>query len=361
MGTQLILTVGTNALPVWVAWHHLKDKLAPPVQVRLVHTSGTAEEKKRLEKHCKGATFLPSLATSPGNPRTVRDNVRDILHSNETTHLHVHYTGGTKVMGVEAVSAIEAALPKNVNLQTSYLDPRGDSGPTIVSRTGPLVEDTRKGIFPDLKLIAYLNGFRLGPFTHRFGGHGGTESCPPAEEPQREQLRDGEAWLDGGWMGPNGPMLLEYGACSAFRKALEDISGGKPARNNFKLLRGAHVRRLGATDWDKHFELDVVGVLGHQIVVVSCTVDSDQKVIKQKGMEVILRARQLGGDEARAIVLCSATRNATEGIQKELHDEIGSATPPLEIWGQSGRGNLPNMEALSDKFKAYLRDDMKWS
>ena len=365
MGTQLVLTVGTNALPVWVAWHHLKGKLEPPVEVRFVYTAQTEDEMQRLKKRCTGANILPQLATSDGNPGTVRKDINGILQRiPDSTTLHVHYTGGTKVMAVEAVSAIEAQLRHrpNVSLQTSYLDPRGASGPTIVSRTRPLIADTRQGICPDLGLIADLNGFKLGPFTHKFGSRK-TDDCPAAEEPQCEQLIAGEAWLNGGWEGPDGdgPRLLEYGACSAFRKALEDIAECNSVRNNFKLLRGVYVRRLRATDWDKHCELDVVGILGYQIVVVSCTVDGNQATIKQKGMEAILRARQLGGDEARAIVLCSATRNATGGIQKELHDEIGSATPPLEIWGKNDRGNLPNMQALSDKFKAYLRDDMKWS
>ena len=57
MGTQLILTVGTNPLPVWVAWYHLKEKLQEPIQVRLVHTAGTVDERDRLKKYCQGADF----------------------------------------------------------------------------------------------------------------------------------------------------------------------------------------------------------------------------------------------------------------------------------------------------------------
>ena len=138
MGTQLILTVGTNPLPVWVAWYHLKEKLPQPIKVRLVHTADTKAEKDRLERYFQGASFLDPIQTSAGNPGTVRGDIGHILKdlSAETTDLHVHYTGGTKVMGVETVSAIEAQLraEQNIRLQTSYLDPRGASGPTIVSR-----------------------------------------------------------------------------------------------------------------------------------------------------------------------------------------------------------------------------------
>ena len=140
MGTQLILTVGTNALPVWVAWFHLKDQLDQPIQVRLVHTPGTVNEKKRLETYCAGASFLAPIDTSSGDPGAVRNDVGVILADlNETTELHVHYTGGTKVMSVETVAALEYGLPQGVDLYTSYLDPRGALGPTIVDSHGSLL------------------------------------------------------------------------------------------------------------------------------------------------------------------------------------------------------------------------------
>ena len=367
MGTQLILTVGTNPLPVWVAWYHLKDlkdKLPCPVKVRLVHTKDTEAEMDRLKTHCHGADFLAPIQTSAGNPKTVRDDIDDILNDLDgINNLHVHYTGGTKVMGVETVSAIEAQLRDypEVHLQTSYLDPRGTSGPTIVSRGGPIVRDTRQNVDPDLERIAFLNGFELGPFRHRWSrSPSDYEDHSKAEEPQDEQLQCGEDWLNQCWPTHSEPIMLEYGACAAFKQALNYICRQNSGRSNYKIFRSVFVRRRGASEWDKNFELDVVAVLGYQIVVVSCTVDRCQEMIKKKGMEAILRARQLGGDEARAIVLCGAKKNVADNIQRELHDEIGSTAPPLEIWGRTSRNNLPNMQALSDKFKAYLSDDLKW-
>ena len=42
MGTLIMLTVGTNPLPVWVALHHLKDKLRQPLSMYdSVHTKET--------------------------------------------------------------------------------------------------------------------------------------------------------------------------------------------------------------------------------------------------------------------------------------------------------------------------------
>ena len=449
MGTQLVLTVGTNPLPVWVAWHHLKDILKRPVKLRLVHTSGTGAgtepERDRLQTKCTGAVFLHPLKTSAGNPQTVREDIgRVLLEPLDSTTLHVHYTGGTKVMGVETVSAIEAAQP-SVTLETSYLDARGGSGPTIVSRATTLVDDTRRGIDPDLGLIAYLNGFEIGPFRHTFWKGGGrrTQNCPAPGAPTETQLEAADTMLEvvrnkdeqtfrsifsnrdsrwnsiftdkyGDFACPKDPdhfglpvdagsvwqttllpklndaypycqwntgartlrypqddleqmhsffngRWFEYAAYAALLKALKKIDNEHTDRSNYKVFQNVYVRRQGNDNRTKPFELDVVAILGYQIVVVSCTFAFSQATLKQKGMEAILRARQLGGDEARAIVLCAASDKVTTYVQEELHDEIGSAAPPLKIWGKTDRGNLRNTQALADKFETYLKDDMKWS
>lgn len=359
MGAQLILTVGTNPLPVWVAWYHLKDlkdKLPQPIKVRLVHTASTVNESDRLKQHCQGADFLDSIQTSAGNPGTVRDDIRNILRNlpQDTSHLHVHYTGGTKVMGVETVSAIEAQLSaiQNVRLQTSYLDPRGASGPTIVSREDSLVKDARQNVDLEFNLIALLNGFTLGPFDHTYWDRGtrNTVVCPAPGTPSQEQLTEGWRAITAGKSITD--KLLEYGTYAAFKDALERISKNNISRNNCKLFHSVHVQRDKKAI--KPFELDVVAVLGYQIVVVSCTVDAKQEMIKQKGMEAILRARQLGGDEARAIILCSTDQNSAKLIEDELKDEMGSASEPLQVWGRNSWSSLPN------KFAQYLRNDLHW-
>ena len=440
MGTQLILTVGTNPLPVWVAWHHLKDlkdKLPPPIKVRLVYTAGTVDEKDRLQKYCPSADFLDSIQTSAGDPGTVRGDIRGILEnlSEDISQLHVHYTGGTKVMGVEIVSTIEAELQerRNIRLQTSYLDPRGASGPTIVSRGGPLVRDTRQKVDPELKHIAELNGFEIGPFDHRYQNK--TRHCPAPIIPTNEQLLASQAvlkavidnknnrefqkllgtqnskwneifspksrfafpnqegsflfpsWVqksflsdlskaypDCQWNITNGTLLypspvasdaqksaleqvhdffngnwFEYAVYAAFKKALEGIS-----RDNYQLFHSVYVRRKGRGDRTKPFELDVVAGLGYQIVVVSCSVTATPQQIKLKSMEAILRARQLGGDEARAIVLCSAFSPDDKSIEEELEDEMGSKELPLQVWGKNKWKNL------SQSFERYLRYDLHW-
>ena len=351
MGTLLMLTIGTNPLPVWVALHHLKDKLPHPIYVRLVHTKETRSERDRLLKYSRDVFSIDTVETVSGNPATVRyDIIQNLMHNlpNNTTCIHVHYTGGTKVMCVETVAAAEnikvSVLSQNMDIETSYLDPRADAGATLIDRNGnALVSDTRKGVEPCLRCIAELNGFELGPFPYEYwdeSGNNQTRNCPAPGTLNAKQLAEGSTALRSGYF--TSPELLEYGAYAAFQHALADISLQHPDRSNYRLFHKVYVRRAYGPDASvKPFELDVVAVLGYQIVVVSCTLAYEHARVKQKGMEAILRMRQLGGVEARAIVLCGASPKAQQLIQAELKEETGHSNLSLEIWGKDTWYHLP--------------------
>lgn len=454
--TCLILTVGTNALPVWVAWHHLKnlsEELPHPIRVQLVHTKKTEDEMKRLkgkmEEYYRDHSSKGSVShvqTSPGDPHKVFEDITKVLEplGNETEHVHVHYTGGTQVMGVETVSAATGFVGQK-EISTSYLTVHADSGPAIKglkltsAEHSPMnfTDDTRVGIVEGgldlefLRFVASLNGFEIGGFTHLVRGK-------KFERPAPVQFKDeyltvgkrllkyvekdkiignivslGKKWLEtrrnpekGGEFKPDLPMWndivfpffkevyssldwcettsmlsypakkyasqvqvkafegmrkffestwLEYATAAAFHNALCKIG-----RSNYAIFQNVHVRRTTTEDSVRDFELDVVAMLGHQIVVVSCTFDKGEErtsekesVIKQKGMEVLHRTRQLGGDEARGIVLCRASQDTAKLVEDELKDETGGASEPLQIWGQDDWGGL------TGKFEAYCKE-LSW-
>ena len=352
MATQLVMTVGTNALPVWVAWYHLKDKLKKPIKVRFIYTDDTEPQKKLLESHCHLAVSGNHIKTSPGDPKVVREDIKTrILNGldEETRHLHVHYTSGTKVMGVETVSAIEKKLSEmtDIRLDTTYLDPRGNSGPCLRSRSKVYENDARRNVKPNLKRIALLNGFVTPPF-------GKFKELPP---PTKEQLAYGKKFLNDPCMAVPSHIaginksgdLLEFGAYAEFKDALNDVC----TRKNYEIFRNLYVRRTSSPH-ARPFELDVVAVLGYQIVLVSCGVATGAADIKLKAMEALHRARQLGGDEARAIMLAGAKSGNAKKIEQDLMNDIGSDSLPLRVWGLDKWSNLKN------KFTVYLRNDLHW-
>lgn len=476
--TCLILTVGTNALPVWVAWHHLKnlsEKLPSPIRVQLVHTEKTEDEMKRLRtkmekyysKHSSQG-FVTHVQTSPGDPCKVFDNITKVLNDlqGETEHVHVHYTGGTQVMGVETVSAA-TKFDGLKHVSTSYLTVHADTGPAIMGRKLTdvgnlpmnLINDTRVKIVEKdvdlnfLRFIAQLNGFGIGEFTHLYKGNqydcpaprqfegnylsfskkvldailcaelqtlcvewgkGNTynrkrnftypnnsgsfpvcsnslwestllpffaqdeysrdlvwtanQICYPgstkATDEQKKGLKQIHDFFTGTW--------LEYAAGAAFHNALQQIEkeckdkngSENDSRSGYALFHSVYVRRTTTTDDVRVFELDVVAMLGHQIIVVSCTTirpstgygqeqSGKLNLIKQKGVEVLHRARQLGGDEARAIVLCGAQEDDAQLLENELKDETGGASEPLQIWG------LDKWSKLTQEFKDYCKK-LRW-
>ena len=211
MATQLIMTVGKNPLPVWVAWDRLtnywrdKDK-NHAVAVHFVYTEGTEVEKDLLKDYCKkaaGVCVLDDILTSQDTP-----NQHDICdrivnaYPPEFTNLHVHYTGGTQAMGVATVCAMVLAKGelskklKDVSTDASYLDPGRGSAPKIVSwnhGTPPtLLEDTRVGISADIQKIAKINGFQVG----NFESHDPPGYCPAPKKPSAAQLLAGQTVLD---------------------------------------------------------------------------------------------------------------------------------------------------------------------
>ena len=70
-------------------------------------------------------------------------------------------------------------------------------------------------------------------------------------------------------------------------------------------------------------EVDLVAVFGYQLVLISCTVDDGRDLVKQKAFEAMHRARQMGGDGARAVMISLAKDPGD--IERDLMDDIGLA------------------------------------
>lgn len=152
----------------------------------------------------------------------------------------------------------------------------------------------------------------------------------------REQLIDKSLgfqyvyhWLNGGW-------LEDYVLWQ-----VQKLSEEKPERLIREFKSSLHIKDP-EFDWKKvdQFEFDVVFLRGYQLFAISCTTISDYKSCKQKLFEAQLRARQLGGDEARiALVCCYDGR--TEKLRKELSLVVGTqkeedkSDKRIEVFGRS--------------------------
>jgi len=78
-------------------------------------------------------------------------------------------------------------------------------------------------------------------------------------------------------------------------------------------------------DWPAKadFELDVLLLHGYHFTGISCTTDGEKPLCKSKGFEIIHRTRQIGGDEAKAVLITFLDDSAKDLLQWELVYETG--------------------------------------
>lgn len=113
---------------------------------------------------------------------------------------------------------------------------------------------------------------------------------------------------------------------------------------------------------ETNFEIDLYFIKGVRFYGISCTTDSDIKTLKSKGFEIILRARQLAGKEARSIIIYKKpdepsesssekkkethkhTKNRIEQLEKELAQDTGSSQNHFNMFP------FTNIETLKEDF-----------
>jgi hypothetical protein len=82
-------------------------------------------------------------------------------------------------------------------------------------------------------------------------------------------------------------------------------------------------------------EIDVAVIRGHRSYFISCTTDRRKTICKSKLFEIAVRSRQLGGDLARAALVCLADDEVVKALQNDVND----------LWGA---GNTTRVFGISD-------------
>lgn len=459
MGTFLIFLVGTNPLPIWVASQHLNRLLSNVSRITLIHTSSTKTLAENLKKKMEEAfpninsASIKNIPTSSSDPAeiitTINTNLEDIP---DIDHVHLHYTGGTKVMAVhsyhQAIST-PSVIKNSIKFSASYLDPREDKKPKLVfdgnmaniNISDIAFKDAREKIKTDLNDLCDLHGYTAINIEKNPGRDISSkeEASSPAarlifDEIIKNPIIEGAYidWAEKKWMSLfdekgnlnkkvdeiivpapefsdkkgfqtfpgwekiienivnegltcNKNVFLEKGQCHPFntcgmdksekvlRKldkffcgkflehiaydelfvALKNISNSE----NWSLYHSINFEPLiiDKTTKNTNFEIDVMAILGYQLLCISCTTDDNRARVKLKGFEILHRARQIGGDEARVILLSRLPEGKDTELENDLHKDIGSEDRPLTVWG---RDKWTNLQCY---FANYLQTKMEWS
>lgn len=91
---------------------------------------------------------------------------------------------------------------------------------------------------------------------------------------------------------------------------------------------------------DPHFQLDVLALRGYRLFAFSCTTETETNLIKLKLFEVYLRARQLGGDQARVAMISCCEPSKAQAIQAEVLRDLEEMGANTRVFSHDCLGDL---------------------
>jgi hypothetical protein len=103
---------------------------------------------------------------------------------------------------------------------------------------------------------------------------------------------------------------------------------------------------------EAQLEVDIAVIRGYRSYFISCTTDTTKSLCKSKLFEVAVRSRQLGGDLARAALVCLARDTTVRELQADV-DDMWGANNTTKVFGVENicawsdcNGKQPNLYSL---------------
>jgi hypothetical protein len=399
---HLFLLVGENPLPNYIAARTL---LKDNGTVYLVFTNHTTKQKgfllEALNQYnikCEGI----DLANYESNSYHIRNTLHKRIKSLPPGIIGLNYTGGTKAMAVHAYKAIEEfAQEFNRDVRFSYLDPRKlkmcidqpnnkplefhvplhlslkeifnlhdnkwrddkppQSKPVLKDAAAKFAEfheniqlakewrdwcDDQlhslkyRGFWKsedELKSISSISLQGLSKtikniISQELGVFNENIKLPEVKKKGFSNLTQICEWLDGIW-------LESYVLAKV--QEIQNEFGIKESMMSF------HIKDPQSRKERDRFEFDVAFIKGYQLFAISCTTSMNKKLCKEKLFEAHLRARQLGGDEARVALVCFSDR--PEWIKDDMRFAIDDRK--IEVFG------IDDIENLADGIADWIESN----
>ncbi len=374
---HLFLLVGTNSLPNWVA---AKLLLNQGGHVYLVYTEAVKDEaakrlRRVLQREGINLSEDTDILTREADAYEIARALNSPLAKLTGKSVGLNYTGGTKMMSVHAHRKVcEVFKGKEGNPVFSYLDAdsmklKFDDGAeyfvgtavqikleTLLRLHGDYDENGKMPYDTVVKgkdaaaALSRINCNRVGVETWRetWGNLKEKFFPSPAEfscdltskgnqpdtrtlskitdgysallsalqvEPsnsldaiaQKHELKTKEKlinWLKGGW--------LEHHTLSQLR----DIAAAVQLNDE-----GTGINLKPRDDYGVEMECDVIALRGYQLFYFTCFAGDDYKKSKLKLLEGVVRAMQLGGDEARIALVSCVEQSKVTKLGREVENE----------------------------------------
>ncbi len=398
---HLFILVGSNALPCALAGLLLAKENG---NISLITSEGSYDVAQRLqtwlEEKFDQKTKIQLKSIKESSPQSIFNGVAEELDRVKADFIGLNYTGGTKIMSVHSYRAIEQwvaeqSKTKTIKTSFSYLNPRKLE--MVFDPKNPSSSESEKtkaiGQKINLKFTDLLNlhGWTLRKelnteaiypksanylinlikdniwneweiwITDEFRKQTRREKDPNKRKSKTQlkeitltlpenltgfieclklelnlnldqsifnNIKDPESlceWLEGLW--------LEYYLLEQLQKIFQEAS-------LCDFGQDIKVREID-------FQLDAIAVCGYQLFAFSCTTDSKKGMLKLKLFEAFMRARQLGGDEARVALVCCSTD--PQEVEKEAHRDVDTEGR-IKVFG------LQDLPDLANKLKIWIKD-----
>ncbi|MEO0248315.1 MAG: hypothetical protein ABIN58_02005 [candidate division WOR-3 bacterium] len=369
---HLFLLVGTNPLPNYIAARLL---LKQDGHICPVHTDETAEVANRLIAALQvEKDQVTRVEVKEGEGNHIFEQVAQYVQGKQDIGLN--YTGGTKTMAVHAYRAVEKHCPGAV---LSYLDARTLS--LSVETSDSQVQRIPVGSVLQVSLsqMLGLHGYLL-PSLRQTPNQ--PEVCQalarihsdstafsewrkwleqqslhdlpdPAQYPRLQDVVDALRRLGntpGDIAKELNPRWRNLEQCRKWFLGdwLEEYTlwACLEARSNVPNLFGDFGIDLKPQNPEgRSFQFDVALVRGYQLFAISCIASDKKEKCKEHLFEAYVRARQMGGDEARIGLVCCAPKDNPESnpaaIQREV-EESWDAVGKVRVFGAEHLPNLPD-------------------
>ncbi|MEH1820099.1 MAG: DUF1887 family CARF protein [Nostoc sp.] len=392
---HLFLLIGENPLPNYVTANLLLKKGGTPY---LVHTTGTETQAKRLKNILDNKPIglqpaqLISLGKYESDAYHIQDEIRRKIQSLKNGKIGLNYTGGTKAMAVHAYRAVFSQ--SHADTVFSYLDARRlemcidrEDGERIRIKVTPeLLEvklvnlfqlhglelkqkPTQQAQLPKLAIELanifkeetkakqwfdwFYKIFREQAYKNKSNGGGEWKSKISLLEVST--LLDNlpqeiiSAFKEENFITPDNKLSLQqvektgaFKEIKHFCKWLDGLWLEHYVLEQVKNIADKQIKDYGLNfeipikGTRDGFEFDVAFTRGYQLFAISCSTTSKRDLCKSKLFEAYLRARQMGGDEARVALICCFNEPDT------LKAEILSSTNDKQI-AVFGREHLTNL------------------
>jgi len=406
---HLVLLIGTNPLPNFVVAEYFLKKERNLRNIWLVHSEKTIHQEGTLNyaenlsavlmaRHPdKGISFNFVPVTAISDARQIRHDINEFLISRlpQNSIIQLNYTGGTKVMSIHVYLALSGEVKKRLVKSFTYLDAR--TFRIVDDTAGILTVDLRGEVSLTFEELIKLHGFRrknknsicvdFSSAVHVFrkaiesrrlleflDNKSGYNRAMFESKKKKRELAERIDDIDQDLLNsfkpnevfqcilsamPDGYRVFENGIGKRFKKAVKFLDGEwleeyiysvlkEHLKGSSEILKNWEMKKEG---WIGCFELDVIVMKGYQLFGISCTTSQDKSLCKSKGFEVIHRSRQIGGDEAKAVLVTLLDDERKKQLRDEVLLDTGALTENILVLGLCDIGLDPFMRKMDDFFE----------